>query len=347
MKTIIQRIAFFSALALLISGVLAAPAPKKDAGTKVVFSDEILAKGKGCEIRRSQLDEAFILMKANAAARGQSIPESDREKIEGQLLDRLIFTQLLLAKSTPADKAKGTEVAEKVLATYRTNAASEEAFTRQIKAVGLTPQQFHSQMVEQGICEQVLDRELKAKLTISEAEAKKFYEENAAGFEEPEKARAAHILISTKDPATSQDLPEEKKKEKKKLAEKVLQRARAGEEFAKLAKEFSEDPGSKDKGGEYTFPRGQMVREFEAAAFSMKTNQISDLVTTEYGYHIIRLNEKIPARKVEYAKVENEIKERLQMMEIQKQLPDYLEKLKNEASVEIVGEKGKSSDPKK
>ena len=130
------------------------------------------------------------------------------------------------------------------------------------------------------------------------------------------------------------------------MAEKILQRAKTGEDFAKLAKEFSEDPGSKDKGGEYTFARGEMVPEFEAAAFSMKTNQVSDLVTTPYGYHIIKLFEKIPAQRMEYAKVENEIKERLQVMEIQKQLPDYLEKLKQEAGVKIKGEKEVPSEGK-
>ena len=168
-----------------------------------------------------------------------------------------------------------------------------------------------------------------------------------AGFQQPEKVHAAHILISTKDSTTNQDFSPEKKKEKKKLAEKVLQRAKKGEDFGKLAKEFSEDPGSKDAGGEYTFPRGQMVPEFEAAAFSMKTNQISDLVETSYGYHIIKLHDKIPSQKVEYAKVEKEIKERLQLMEIQKQLPDYLDKLKKEAGVEIAGEKSKGDAPKK
>ena len=76
-------------------------------------------------------------------------------------------------------------------------------------------------MLEQGICEQVLDRELKGKLTITDVAAKKFYEENAAGFEQPEKVRASHILISTKDTATNQDLGEEPRKAKRKVAEKI------------------------------------------------------------------------------------------------------------------------------
>ena len=88
-----------------------------------------------------------------------------------------------------------------------------------------------------------------------------------------------------RDQTTGAELPEDQKKAKRKLADDLLKRARAGEDFAKLAKEYSEDPGSKEKGGEYPpFPRGQMVPEFEAAAFSLNTNQVSDVVTTSYGY---------------------------------------------------------------
>ena len=121
--------------------------------------------------------------------------------------------------------------------------------------------------------------------------------------------------------------------------EDLLKRARDGEDFAKLAKEYSEDPGSKDKGGEYKFARGQMVPEFEAAAFSLKTNQVSDIVNSSYGYHIIKLSEKIPAQKVEFAEAAADLKEGLAQQAMQKELPDYIQKLRKEAGVEILDEK--------
>ena len=123
--------------------------------------------------------------------------------------------------------------------------------------------------------------------------------------------RASHILLITRDTATQTDLSEDKKAAKHKQMEDLLKRARDGEDFAKLAKEYSEDPGSKDKGGEYKFARGQMVPEFEAAAFSLKTNQVSDIVNSSYGYHIIKLSEKIPAQKVEFAEAAADLKEGL------------------------------------
>ncbi len=119
--------------------------------------------------------------------------------------------------------------------------------------------------------------------------------------------------------------------------EKLLERARKDEDFAALAKEFSEDPGSKSKGGEYTFARGQMVPAFETAAFSLKTNQVSDIVTTPYGYHIIKLYEKTAAQKLELAKVKDDLKDQLARSEVQeKKLPDYLKKLKVDANLEYL-----------
>ena len=142
-------------------------------------------------------------------------------------------------------------------------------------------------------------------------------------------------------------MPPAKKNEKHKLAEDLLKRARAGEDFAKLAKEYSEDPGSKDNGGEYTFPRGKMVPEFESAAFSLKTNQVSDIVTSQYGYHIIKLLEKISAKKTDLnTNVVADIRNYLTQQEVQNKLPDYMVKLKKDANVEILDDKLKAAEQK-
>src|SRR6185436_4678048 len=168
--------------------------------------------------------------------------------------------------------------------------------------------------------------------------------ENPARFEQPEMVRASHILLGTKDPSTGGELTDAQKDAKHKRMEDLLKQARAGEDFAKLARENTEDPGSKELGGEYTFPRGKMVPEFEAAAFSLKTNQVSDIVTTQFGYHIIKLSEKLPAKKVELAKVSQDIKDYLKGQAVQKQLPAYMEKAKKEANLQILDPKLKAAD---
>jgi peptidyl-prolyl cis-trans isomerase C len=197
-----------------------------------------------------------------------------------------------------------------------------------------------AKMNEEATARVVVERELAIK--VSDDEVKKFYEDHPADFEEPEKVRASHILISTRDPITNAELAKEKKEAKHKLAEDLLKRARAGEDFAKLAREFSEDPGSKAKGGEYTFARGAMVPEFEAAAFALKTNQVSDIVATQFGYHIIKLFEKFPAGKVDFDKASSHIREFLVQQKLQKEIPTYMVKLRKEANVEILDERLKA-----
>ena len=311
--------------------------PKPSASPKPLFPDEVLCKGKGIETKRSELDEAFLQFKANLNARGQILPEDKREQVESQLLDRLVITRLLVNRATEEDKKKARTAADKYVASTREQAGSEESFVRQLGAMNFTPAQFDAQVLERAVCEEVVDRELKSKVNVSDEQIKKFYDENGQQFERPETVRAAHILLSTRDPSTNQELNEEKKKEKRQQMDKILERARKGEDFAGLAREFTEDPGSKNKGGEYTFPRGQMVAAFETAAFSLKTNQVSDVITTQFGYHIIKLYEKTPAQKLELAKVKDDLKEQLTRFEVQdKMLPDYLKKLKKDAGLEYL-----------
>jgi peptidyl-prolyl cis-trans isomerase C len=315
----------------------ASGASKSDLMPAELFGTKVVAQGKGVKVTRGQLDDEVIRLKAQAAAHGQNIPPEQMALMERQVLEQLIQVQLLQAKATEADKAAGKALAEKRFEEAKTRLGSEEALNRQLTLMGATKEEVLVKWTESATAEIVLKRELK--VNVTDADARKYYDDNPARFEEPEMVRASHILLTTTDPKTNMELTEEQKAAKHKEMEGLLKRARAGEDFAKLAKEYSEDPGSKDRGGEYKFPRGQMVPEFEAAAFSLQTNQVSDIITTRFGYHIIKLNEKIPARKVAFDKAAAEIKDGLTQQELQKQFPDYLAKLKKEAGVVILDEK--------
>jgi peptidyl-prolyl cis-trans isomerase C len=306
--------------------------------------DTVIAKGKAVEVNRRQLDAAVSEFKSNASAQGKTVGPEETAMLETGMLDRLIQTQILLSKATDAEKSKAKAEAAERIQEAKTNAPSEEAFNAQLKSMGATVDQLVQTMSEQVAAEAVILRELK--IDVSDAEIKKFYDDtnNTAKFEEPEMVRASHILLMTQDPKTGQEISKADKEAKHKTMEGLLKRARAGEDFAKLAKEFSEDPGSKDKGGEYTFPRGQMVPAFETAAFALKTNEVSDVITTQFGYHIIKLSEHLPAQKVALDKVSPRIKNYLKQQELAKLAPEYMAKIRKEANVEILDEKLKAQE---
>jgi parvulin-like peptidyl-prolyl isomerase len=331
-------------LAAVLAGSLfhamaaAAPAPAP-AKLDALFEDEVVAKGKGFTVKQSELDEAFGELRAAYASRNQQIPDAQRPLVEYRLVDRLVAAKMLTAMATDEDKAEAAKRLDKVMEDTLTKFASPEAFEQQLKFTGMTLEQFKAKTLEQLVWQTVLDRNLRPKFTVTEEDVAKFYKENPSKFEKPELVKVNQILISTLDPSTRppQQLPDEVKAEKLALAKKVQERAVKGEDFAALVKEFSDDPASKEKGGEIAFPRGtgRIPPEFEAAAFSLETGKISSVVTTTLGYHIIQLVEKTPAELVPLDKVHDELKKGLEGQEIQKRIPDFVEQLKKDNNVEI------------
>jgi parvulin-like peptidyl-prolyl isomerase len=248
-------------------------------------------------------------------------------------------------------------------------------------------EQFDQRVYEQALAEAVVARELKSKITITDAQVESFYgtgsdilvellqqeleriaknpnasidqltavkrqidetrKGNLARLEQPEKVRVSHVLLSTRDRNSERELPEEQQRAKRVQMERVLARAKAGDDFAKLVHEYSEDRNVKETKGEYTFSRDdRFVPEFKAAAFSLEPGKISDVVTTVYGYHILKMHERIPPRKAELAKAAPDIREHLVQQELQRRMPDYFAAVKKEAGVEILDAKYRIDGPK-
>jgi parvulin-like peptidyl-prolyl isomerase len=305
-----------------------------DATMTALFGNPVIARGKGFEIKQSDLDEVMMGIKAAAAMRNQSIPPEQVRTIENEMLNRLIQVQLLLQQTTDADRAEGQQLADLQMKTLLERAGSQEALNRQFMALGMSMDQLRTRLVQEGTAQAALVRQLK--ITVTDAEARQFYDDHPAEFEQPEMVHIEQIFMGIHDPTTGTEFSDDNKAAKKKQLEDILKRARAGEDFKKLVMQYSEDPTSKEKGGDYTIARGQTLPEFEAAAFSLNTNQISDVVTTTGGYHVIKLLEKLPAKKLDFASVTDNLKKALIQQKSAKLAPAYLAALKKQGGVEIL-----------
>ncbi len=181
------------------------------------------------------------------------------------------------------------------------------------------------------LAQELLKKEIKAKVKVTDDEIKEYYEKNKAKFKDPEQVRARHILIKVDPQADNK-----KWKEAEKKAKEIKKRLEKGEDFAKLAKEFSDDPGTKNKGGDLGFfAKGRMVPEFEAAAFALKPGQISEPVKTVYGYHIIQTMEKKSAKQKELKDVKEQIRQMIQREKERKLMENMLTELKKKHPVTI------------
>jgi len=310
-----------------------------------LFADPVIAKGKGFEIKRSELDQVMTGVKSAAVARGQMIPAAQMNMIAGQLLDRMIQDRLLLQKATDADKSNGVQRTTIQMKTLIERYGSQEALERQIKATGMTMAELRAKLTDENTAQAVKVRELNAAAT--DAEVKQYYDDtnHAADFEQPEMVQIRNILLLTIDPVTRTPLPTDQQQAKRKQIDDLLKRIRGGADFAALAKQYSEDPASKDNGGELPpLSREQMGTELAAAAFSMTNNQVSDVITTVYGYHIIKLLDKTPPKRVALTDkvpsaditVADRIKEFLTLQKTEKLAPAYLEKLEKADDVQIL-----------
>jgi peptidyl-prolyl cis-trans isomerase C len=181
------------------------------------------------------------------------------------------------------------------------------------------------------LAQEFLQREIEGKVKITDDEIETYYKGHKEEFTNPESVKARHILLKVPEGAD-----EKAWKEAESKAKDIKEKLKNGEDFAELAKKYSDDPGSKDKGGDLGFfTKGRMVPEFESAAFSLKPGELSDPVKTNFGYHIIEVQEKKAASTKTLKEVQAQIRQTLQR-EKQQQLQDALiEKLKAKYPVKV------------
>jgi peptidyl-prolyl cis-trans isomerase C len=177
--------------------------------------------------------------------------------------------------------------------------------------------------------QQFVDKHFVRKITVSGTESKAYYDNHPDLFEQPEEVRARHILIKV-DPGAD----ESRKVEAREKLEKIQKRLEKGEDFGALAKEFSEGPSSVKGGDLGYFQRGKMVKAFEEAAFSLKAGAVSDIVETEFGYHLIEVIDKKSGMAIAYKDIKDRLEDYIKQEKVQKEVNSYVEKLKEKAKVE-------------
>lgn len=171
---------------------------------------------------------------------------------------------------------------------------SETRYKKQLTAQGLTETQVKDDITAQLIQEKIF-KKVTGNVKVTDAELKKYYDEHQSQYGVPAQREVAHILVKSKS-----------------LADKLYARVKAGEDFAKLAKQYSQDPGSKKLGGKLTISKGQTVGPFDQTAFLLETGHISHPIKTDFGYHIIKAIGPVKAAKVTpFSKVKATIKQTL------------------------------------
>jgi peptidyl-prolyl cis-trans isomerase SurA len=199
-----------------------------------------------------------------------------------------------------------------------------------LKREGRTLESYKNHIRDQILVSKITQFEIGNRVKVSEKNIIKYYKKNQKEFWEEGKVRARHILFISERGSS-----ENQRRAKLRQAKKVLSEIRKGSDFSKLAIKYSEDV-SASSGGDVGFvKRGKMVREFEEAVFSLKPGQISDIVETEYGYHIIKVDEVLPGKTLTLKDVKNRIHKILSMQKQKQVYDDWINELKKSAFIEV------------
>ncbi|MBC8176205.1 MAG: peptidylprolyl isomerase [Deltaproteobacteria bacterium] len=320
-----KTITWLSAIAVAL--LLSTAEWPASAADKKQSSEDKVAAVNGAVITRTDFDRAVSFAKQRALQTGKPVDDAQLNK---GVLEQLIGTALLYQKS----KKEGIKVDQKAvderLEQWKKQFPNEEAYKKAMSTANLSVPQMKEDITKGMTIEKFIVERFVDKTTVPENEIKAYYESRLNLFKQPEQVKASHILIKLEPKAK-----ESEKKDALKKIRDVQKKQIKGDDFAKLAKEYSQGP-SNAKGGDLGyFKRGQMVPAFEKVAFKLKPGEVSDIVKTRFGYHLIKVVDKKPESTVPYEEIKDRLGQYLKQEKVQKEIKQLVEKLRKKAKVEM------------
>ena len=275
--------------------------------------------------------------------------------IEQNVVNQLIITELLEQEANDRGIKVTNKDVDEALKKSMDQMGGKDRLIEVLKANDVSVKEFKNDLRNQVKMQKLANSA--GNIEVSDKECEKFFKENPAKFQNPEKVRASHILISANPHQIQQDLTldgkrdipkeeliaqvEAKMAQKKEQAEKLAKELKADKtKFAEYAKKYSDDPGSAKQGGDLGFfPKEAMVPEFAKVAFDSKPDTVSDVVKTQFGYHIIYVQDRRAAGVTPYEKAKSSIKDYLTTEKQIKALDDLTAAAKKKAKIEYMDER--------
>lgn len=296
---------------------------KADDGKLPLEAKGPVAVINGVEITAEKFNEqAKRLAKMNLPA---PMLQSYKKQMLNYLVDEYILDMKVKEKNITVTDEEVNEEFQKLVKRF----PSEAEFKTYFERSGSSEQELKNRMRKQLAFNKMLIEQYKIALT--DAEAKKFYEENKERYKQEEQVKASHILIKLDRTADEKTVKEAEAK-----AKDLAKKAKAKDaDFAALAKEFSEGPSAPRGGDLGLFPRRRMVKEFSDAAFDLKVGAVSDPVRTQFGFHIIKVEEKQPERIIPLEEVKDQILDGLKGKELRDKMMTFLADAKKDMKIEL------------
>ncbi len=288
---------------------------------------DVLARVNGTDVRKDEFEDAV----RNVEAQNGPVPPDRRDEFYRLLLDDLIGYHLLQQESAARKLTVSAGDVESRISQIREQVGGDAQFQKLLAERQTSVDALRENLRNQMMVDKLIETEVTG-ISVPASAVAAFYDENPDQFVQPETVRASHILIRI--PEQADDASKAKARAR---AEQLLASAKGGADFAKLATENSEDPGSAANGGQLPpFARGQMIPEFEMAAFQLQPGQLSGVVETAFGFHVIKVHERSAATMVPLDKVKDQIQAFLESQQRQEKVSNLIADLRAKGKIEIL-----------
>jgi peptidyl-prolyl cis-trans isomerase C len=282
----------------------------------------------GSVITQRDLDREMNGTKRRLAGMGKSIEDNQLQILKIQVLENLINLELLYQESQKNGIAIEKAAINEQLKTIKTRFKNEDDFKKALHNMDISEADLRLQIRRELAVRQLIDDKFVEKTIVSDKDAKAYYDSHPDDFKKPELVKANHILIKIDRRADDSQRAEALKK-----IRDIQNRLKKGEDFASLAKEFSQCPSSANGGDLGYFTRGQMVKPFAEAAFALAPGEVSNIVETEFGYHLIKSVDKKPETVMAYKDIKDKLRKYLKQKNVMKKVGEYTEDLKRKSQV--------------
>ncbi len=286
----------------------------------------IIVNGKG--LVKQEFDRQMAEALKVRQQRGGVVPEEATEEVRQQVLQRMIDQQLIYEQGVRLELVATSEEIEEAWQRQMSGYPDEKAFVDKLAADGMSVDYYRELIAQEIVLSKTVELQLKD-VQVEDAEMKRLYAANKAHFENaPEEVNAAHILLMVKEGADESAVLARVKELRKK--------ALAGQDFGELAASYSEEPGATERRGDLGYiTRGQMVKPFEDTVFTMKVGEISAPVKTRFGYHLIKLLDRVPAGRRDFEQVKERLSRAIMDQQKRQRFMTFLSELRMKAEIEF------------
>lgn len=308
----------------------AAPSPEAVKPVDPNQLPAVVARVNGEEIKKEELVEQAREMQQQLA-RMQGVQAPLNAAFYNDVLNSMVSNRLLLQEAKSLGLTFTDAEIDAEMQKIKSGFPNEQAFKQQLAASNVTEADLRSQMRSAGTVDKLIRTRIAPTIKVSEADARAFYDQNQERMKRPPQVHLRHILIKAEPNAPAADRQQARQK-----AEDLLAQIKNGGDFAALAAANSDDPGSKSRGGDLSWVTpGQTVPSFEKAAFALKNpNDLSPVVETRFGFHVIQLLERREEQTVPFEQAKNRIGQMLHQQQGEEKLRAHVEELRSKGKVE-------------